>query len=241
MSSTRLWTKKICPPRFNSRSTAGRINSGSKRATRVSTARRSSGGVSRFEMSRSPKQPHVQRPRDGRGRHRQHVDDLPQGLQPLLHLDAEPLLLVDYHQPEIVEPHVGLGQPVRADDDVDRAFLQAADDLGLPPPRGEPRQGGDLEGELRHPLGESPQVLLAQQRGRHQHRRLVAGIDRLERRPHRQFGLPIAHVAAQQAVHRPRQAHVALDRVDGGQLVGRFVVGKRGVELPLPFGIGRER
>ena len=57
MSSTRLWTKKICPPRFNSRSTAWRINSGSKRATRVSTARRSSGGVSRFEMSRSPSRP----------------------------------------------------------------------------------------------------------------------------------------------------------------------------------------
>ena len=71
-------------------------------------------------------QAHVQRPRDGRGRHRQHVDDLPQRLQPLLHLDAEPLLLVDDHQPQVVEPHVGLRQPVRADDDVDRAFGQPA-------------------------------------------------------------------------------------------------------------------
>ena len=76
-------------------------------------------------MSRSPSSAHVQRPRDGRGRHRQHVDDLPQGLQPLLHLDAEPLLLVDDHQPQVVELHVGLGQPVRADDDVDRASLRA--------------------------------------------------------------------------------------------------------------------
>ena len=71
-------------------------------------------------------QAHVQRPRDGRGGHRQHVDDLPQRLQPLLHLDAEPLLLVDNHQPQVVEPHVRLGQPVRADDDVDRAFGQPA-------------------------------------------------------------------------------------------------------------------
>ncbi len=54
MSCTRLWTKKIWPPRFSSRSTAWRISSGSKRVTRVSTASRSSGGVSRFEMSRTP-------------------------------------------------------------------------------------------------------------------------------------------------------------------------------------------
>ena len=240
MSSTRLWTKKICPPRFNSRSTAWRINSGSNRATRVSTARRSSGGVSRFEMSRSAQQPHVQRSRDGRGRHRQHVDGLPQRLQPLLHLHAEPLLLVDNHQPQVVETHVGLGQPVRADDDVERAFLQAADDVGLLPPRGKPRQRGDLERKLRHPLGERAEMLLAQQRGGHQHGHLVAGVDRLERGPHRQFGLAVAHVAAQQAVHRPRQAHVAFDRVDGDQLVGRFVVGERGVELPLPLGVRRE-
>ena len=57
-----------------------------------------------------------------------------------------------------------------------------------------------------------PQVLLGQQRGGHEHRHLVAGVDRLERRPHRHLGLAVAHVAAQQAVHRPRLAHVALDR-----------------------------
>ena len=71
-------------------------------------------------------QRHVQRARDGRGRHRQHVDDLPQRLEPLLDLDAEPLLLVDDHQPQVVELHVGLRQPVRADDDVDRALGQRA-------------------------------------------------------------------------------------------------------------------
>ena len=43
--------------RFNSRSTAGRINSSLKRATRVSTGSRSSGGVSRLEMSRAPMSP----------------------------------------------------------------------------------------------------------------------------------------------------------------------------------------
>ena len=42
-----------------------------------------------------PEQAHVQRARDGRGGHRQHIDDLPQGLQSLFHIDAETLLLVD--------------------------------------------------------------------------------------------------------------------------------------------------
>ncbi len=74
----------------------------SNRVTRVSTASRSSGGVSRFEMSRSAQQRHVQRPRDRRGRHRQHVDRPPQRLEPLLDLDAEPLLLVDDHQPQVL-------------------------------------------------------------------------------------------------------------------------------------------
>ena len=49
-----------------------------------------------------------------------------QRLQPLLHLDAEPLLLVDDHQAQVVELHVGLSQAVRADDDVDRAVGQPA-------------------------------------------------------------------------------------------------------------------
>ena len=52
--------------------------------------------------------------------------DLPEGLQPLLDLDAESLLLVDDHQAQVVEADVRLDQPVRADDDVDRAGCQAA-------------------------------------------------------------------------------------------------------------------
>ena len=130
-------------------------------------------------------QAHVQRPRDGRGRHRQHVDDLAERLQPLLHLDAEPLLLVDDHQPQVVEPHVRLHQPVGADDDVDRPLGDAIDGPRLLPARGEPRQGRDLEGKLRHPRRKGPQVLLGQHGGRHQHGHLVAGVDGLERRPHR--------------------------------------------------------
>ena len=48
----------------------------------------------------------VQRARDRRGRQRQHVDRLPQLLQPFLVLDAEALLLVDDDQAQVLELHV---------------------------------------------------------------------------------------------------------------------------------------
>ena len=64
---------------------------------------------------------HVQRPRNRRRAHRQHVDLLPQLLDLLLVADAEPLLLVDDEQAEVAELHVLREQPVRADDDVDLA------------------------------------------------------------------------------------------------------------------------
>ena len=84
-------------------------------------------------------------------------------------------------------------------------------------------------------------MLLGQHRRRHEHRHLVAGVDRLERRANRQLRLAEADVAAQQPVHRPRGLHVALDVVDRRELVGRFLVRKRRVELALPLGVGRKR
>ena len=114
------------------------------------------------------------------------------------------------------------------------------DDFGLLPRRGEPREGGNREGKLGHPRGEGPQVLLGKDRRRHEHRHLVAGIDRLEGRPHGHLRLAVAHVAAQQPVHRPRGLHVLLDGFQAGQLVGRFLVGERGVEFVLPLGLHAE-
>ena len=66
-------------------------------------------------------QAHVQGPRNRRGRERQHVDRRTEGLQPLLVLDPEPLLLVDDHQAQILEGDVLLQDSVRADQDVNPA------------------------------------------------------------------------------------------------------------------------
>ena len=64
---------------------------------------------------------HLQRARDRRRRHRDHVDAQAQLAQPLLLLDAEALLLVDDHQPEVLRAHVAREQPVGADQDVELA------------------------------------------------------------------------------------------------------------------------
>ena len=85
------------------------------------------------------------------------------------------------------------------------------------------------------------QVLLDQQRRRHQHRDLLAVLHRLERRAHRDLGLAVADVAADQPVHRDRLLHVGLDLVDRGELVGRLGVRERVLELALPRGVRAER
>ena len=62
-------------------------------------------------------------------------------------LDAEPLLLVDDQQPEILELDLRVEQLVRADDDINRSVFQAFDGL-LDFLRGlEAAHRGDIHGE----------------------------------------------------------------------------------------------
>ena len=63
---------------------------------------------------------------------------------------------------------------------------------------------------------------------------LFAVVDRLECGANGHLGLAVAHVAADQAVHRPVGLHIALDRVDGMQLVVGLLVGEGGLHLFLP-------
>ena len=84
-------------------------------------------------------QAHVQRARDRRGGHREHVDGRAEGLQPLFDLHAESLLFVDDHQSQVVKPHVARREPMRADDDVDPSRRPARP--GSPAPPGGNRSG----------------------------------------------------------------------------------------------------
>ena len=98
-----------------------------------------------------------------------------------------------------------------------------------------------LHGEAGEALGEGLEVLLDQQRRRHEHRDLLAVLDRLERGAHGDLGLAEADVAREQAVHRDRLLHVGLDLVDRLQLVGRLGERERLLELALPGRVGAER
>ena len=144
---TRLWTKKTCPPRRISRSTASG-SSRPRRGRRRCGSRAGPRGVAIRLTSRIGER-HVQRARDRRGRQRQHVDGGAHSLQPLLVRHSEPLLLVDHHEPEVPERHVPLQQPVRTDDDVHRAVRHPLHHLRLVLPGAEPRQ-------VRHPHGGTP-------------------------------------------------------------------------------------
>ena len=135
------------------------------------TGWRSSGGVSIVLSSRMPGERHLERARDRRGGHREHVDVRPHLLQPLLVRDAEALLLVDDQQAEVREAHIAAEQPVRADHDVDLARRDVGDHDLLLVGVDEPREHLDRHRERREPFAERQEVLLGEQRRRHEHRR----------------------------------------------------------------------
>ena len=188
-----------------------------------------------------PRKRHVQRARDRRRRQRQDVDRDTQLLEPLLLQHAETLLLVDDDEPEILELDVLLQQTMRADDDVDGAAAQPGERARDLVVADESRQlaHGDREG--REALGERDEVLLAEHGRRHEHRHLTA-LDRgLESSANRELGLAETDVAADDAIHRARRLHVALDLLEHEHLVGRLLVRERAFELLLPRAVGRVR
>ncbi len=211
------------------------IVSSSNRRMRVSIALRSGGGVSRFEMSRMPRRLRCKRARDRRGREGEDVDRRAERLQPLLVLDAEPLLLVDHDQPKLLEGRRPSAQcrcvPIRMSTPPAAVRFRTSliSDLGR-----NRLTTSIVKGKLGHPLREAAMVLLGEDGRRHEHGDLLAGVDRLERRAHRDLGFAVADVAANQPVHRPGLGHVALHGLDGRELVGRLLVGKRGLELGHP-------
>ncbi len=129
---------------------------------------------------------------------------------------------------------------MRPDQDVDLALREPGQDGPHLRRAAQPRDHLDLDRELAQALPEGSQVLLRQDRGRHQHHHLLALGGRLVRGPQGDLGLPVADVAADQAVHRALGLHVALDRLDRLELVGRLAIRERLLEGELPFAVRRE-
>ena len=98
----------------------------------------------------------------------------------------------------------------------------------------------DADRERGEPLLQRLQVLEREHGRRREERDLLAVHHRLERGAHRDFGLAVADVAAQQPVHRRRRLHVALDVGDRGRLIDGQLVLERVLELLLPVRVGAE-
>ena len=152
---------------------------------------------------------HVQRARNGRGRHGEHVHSLSHLLDALLVRDAEPLLLVDDEKAEVAELQVLREQPMRADDDLHLPGGRIVDDLLLFGLRPEAADHLDPDGESGEPIAERLLVLEGEDRRRREERDLLAVHHRLERGAHRDLGLAVSDVAAEQSIHRRRRLHVA--------------------------------
>ncbi len=74
-------------------------------------------------------------------------------------------------------------------------------------------------------------MLMGQQGGWHQNGHLPVVFHRLEGRPHRHFRFAVADVAADQSVHRFTGLHVVGDVLDRFELIRRFFVFERRLEL----------
>ena len=84
------------------------------------------------------------------------------------------------------------------------------------------------------------EVLEGQDGGGREDGDLFAVGDGFERGAHGDFGLAVADVAAEQAVHGRGALHVALDVGDGGVLVGRFFEFEGVFKFALEISVGRK-
>lgn len=88
--------------------------------------------------------------------------------------DAESLLLVNHHQPKVLEHGIGRQQPVCAHDDIDAAVLEARDHLSLLSSCEEPRQHLDTDRVRRETVLKIRKVLLGKECRWDQHGCLLA-------------------------------------------------------------------
>ena len=161
----------------------------------------------------------MQRARDRRRGQREHVHLEPERAQQLLLRDAEPLLLVEDHEAEVLRDHVAAEDAVRADQHLDLALREVLQDLLRLGRLAEARDHLDADREVAVARLEGVPVLLGEDRRRAEDERLLA-VDRGgEGGADGDLGLAEADVAADEPVHRPRRLEILLHRLDRARLV----------------------
>ncbi len=183
---------------------------------------------------------HVEGAGDGCGRHGEDVDGGAHLLEALLVADAEALFFVDDEEAEILELELLGEDGVGADEDVYLAGFCGLDDDGFFLRGAEAREHLDVDGEVGEALFEGLEVLEREDGGGGEDGDLFAILHGLEGGAHGDFGLAVADVAAEEAVHGLGGLHVGLDVDDGGELVVGFGEGEGVFELALEVVVGRE-
>ena len=83
-------------------------------------------------------------------------------------------------------------------------------------------------------------MLQCQDSRRHQHSHLLAIGCRLECSTNGDLGLTEAHIATDEAIHRSRRLHIALDSLRSLELIGRILPLERSLQSLLQIAVGRE-
>ena len=112
------------------------------------------------------------------------------------------------------------------DEDVDIAGQSPGQDIFLFLIRTEAVEDVDVDAKGAESFHKGLEMLLRQDRRRHQDGHLLACRDGFEDGPHGHFRLAKTDVAANQTVHRRRTFHTGLDVADGFQLIFRFFIRK---------------
>ena len=241
MSETRLCTKKTWPSRSSSRRIASTTAASLYSPTWVRIGRRSAGGVVIIDRSRMPTKA-ISRVR---------------GIGLALSVKTSTPIERDLIASLWVTPNRCSSSTTRSPRSLNPTFSDSSRCVPittstLPSFRpasvslrlgvvDEATEHRHLHGKAGEAVAQGGEVLTREQRRGHQHRRLLAVLDRLEDRAYRDLGLAEADVGADQSVHRTRQFHVGLHVLDRLGLVGGQRVGEEVLHLALPLGVGDRR
>jgi hypothetical protein len=146
----------------------------------------------------------VERAGDGSGAEREDVDKAAHLFERFLVSDAEALFFVDDDEAQVFEGDVLLDEAMGADDDIDGARGEVAEDELLLVPGAEAGEEFDADGVIGHAFAEGVEVLLGEDGGGDKDSDLTAIDDGFEGCADGDFGFTEADVAADEAVHGAR-------------------------------------
>ena len=187
-----------------------------------------------------PQQRKLQGTGNGRSREGERIYRQLELAQLFLGRYPEFLLFVDDQEPQVLEFEAASQDFVRADENVDAAFLEPLLDVRNLFRRTQPAHIFHRAGKILQAGLEGFVMLQGKDGGGHQHRHLLGVADGLERRPDGHFRLAEAHVAADEPVHGAAVLHILFHGLGGALLIRRILVHEGRFQFFLEIGVRRE-